>query len=113
MTMTMWKRVITVGTMLWCLVAVQPLLALTLDDAKAKGLVGEKSNGYLGLVSPGSGEAQALMTDVNQKRRQAYEEIARRNGTSVTAVETLAGEKAVQNTSSGNFIEGPGGWIKK
>lgn len=111
--MTTWRRVITVGTVVWCLVAVQPLLALTLDDAKSKGLVGEKSNGYLGVISPGNGEAQTLADEVNQKRRQAYEEIARRNGTSVNAVETLAGEKAVANTKPGNFVEGSGGWVKK
>lgn len=111
--MATWKRVITVGVVLWGLVAVQPLFALTLDEAKSKGLVGEKSDGYLGLVSPGSGEAQALTNEVNQKRRQAYEEIARRNGTSLNAVETLAGEKAVANTKPGNFVEGSGGWVKK
>ena len=111
--MATWKRVITVGVVLWGLVAVQPLFALTLDEAKSKGLVGEKSDGYLGLVSTGSGEAQALTNEVNQKRRQAYEEIARRNGTSLNAVETLAGEKAVANTKPGNFVEGSGGWVKK
>ena len=97
----------------WWMIGVAPLFALTLEEAKAKGLVGEKSNGYLGLVTPGSGEAQTLTNDVNQKRRQAYEEIARRNGTHLNAVEALAGEKAVQNTKPGNFIEGPGGWMKK
>jgi uncharacterized protein YdbL (DUF1318 family) len=111
--MATWKRVITVGVVLWGLVAVQPLFALTLDEAKSKGLVGEKSDGYLGLVSTGNGEAQALTNEVNQKRRQAYEEIARRNGTSLNAVETLAGEKAVANTKPGNFVEGSGGWVKK
>jgi uncharacterized protein YdbL (DUF1318 family) len=98
---------------LWCLAGGQLLLALTLDEAKTKGLVGEKTNGYLGLVTAGNGEAQVLMKDVNEKRHQAYEEIARRNGTNVSAVEALAGEKAVQNTKAGNFIEGPGGWVKK
>ena len=90
-----------------------PALALSLDEAKAKGLVGERTNGYLGAVSPSQTEAQALVDDVNQKRRQAYEEIAKRNRTNVQAVETLAGEKAIQNTKPGNFIEGPGGWVKK
>ena len=50
---------------------------------------------------------------MNQKRRQAYEDIAKRNGTNVQAVQTLAGEKAIQNTKPGNFVEGPGGWSKK
>ncbi|MGQ0665683.1 MAG: YdbL family protein [Nitrospiraceae bacterium] len=111
--MRRWKRVVATGVVLGCLAGGQPLFALTLEDAKAKGLVGERANGYLGLVAAGSGEAQALMNEVNQKRRQAYEEIARRNGTNISAVETLAGEKAVQNTKHGNYVEGPGGWVKK
>jgi uncharacterized protein YdbL (DUF1318 family) len=111
--MTRWRRATVMAVVLWCLAGGEALFALTLDEAKTKGLVGEKANGYLGLVTPGSAEAQALAKDVNEKRRQAYEEIARRNGTDVSAVESLAGEKAVQNTKAGNFVEGPGGWVKK
>ncbi|HSA61601.1 MAG TPA: YdbL family protein [Nitrospiraceae bacterium] len=111
--MTRWTRAIAVGVVLWHLAGGQPLFALTLEEAKTKGLVGEKANGYLGLVTRGNGEAEALAKDVNEKRRQAYEEIARRNGTSMSAVEVLAGEKAVQNTKPGNYVEGPGGWMKK
>ena len=87
--------------------------ALTLEEAKSNGLVGEKSNGYLGTVAAGASDAQTLVNDVNQKRRQAYEDIAKRNGTSLTSVETLAGEKAIQSTKPGNIVEGPGGWTKK
>jgi uncharacterized protein YdbL (DUF1318 family) len=104
---------VVMGVALGCLFGSQPLFAISLEEAKSQGLVGEKANGYLGLVVPGNAEAQAVVKDVNQKRRQAYEEIARRNGTNITAVETLAGEKAVQNTKPGNFVEGPGGWVKK
>ena len=97
---------------LWTAVA-SSVFALSLDEAKANGLVGEKGNGYLGAVHSANAETQVLIDDVNQKRRQAYEDIAKRNGTNIRAVETLAGEKAVQNTKPGNFVEGPGGWIKK
>ncbi|MEK9142109.1 MAG: YdbL family protein [Nitrospirota bacterium] len=100
------------ATILWTAVA-SSVFALSLDEAKANGLVGEKATGYLGAVNPANAEARALIEDVNQKRRQAYEDIAKRNGTNVRAVETLAGEKAVQNTKPGNFVEGPGGWMKK
>ena len=93
--------------------AALPVSALSLEEAKTKGLVGEKPSGYLGAVTAGSGEVQSLIDEVNQKRRQAYEDIAKRNGTQLTAVETLAGEKAIQNTKPGNFIEGPGGWTRK
>jgi uncharacterized protein YdbL (DUF1318 family) len=95
------------------IVAQSSVLALSLDEAKAKGLVGEKNNGYLGTVSTSNTEAQALTTEINQKRRQAYEEIATRNRTPLATVETLAGEKAIQNTQPGHFIESPSGWRKK
>jgi uncharacterized protein len=64
-------------------------------------------------VDPGSQEAQSLTNEVNQKRRQAYQDIATRNRTQLETVETLAGEKAIQNTKSGQFVEGPAGWTKK
>ncbi len=108
-----WRQLVAIGVVLGCLAVGQPLFAISLEDAKSQGLVGEKANGYLGLVVPGNAEAQALVKDINQKRRQAYEEIARREGTNVSAVETLAGEKAIQKTKPGNFVEGPGGWVKK
>ena len=86
---------------------------LSLEEAKTKGLVGEKASGYLGVVNPGSPEAQALAADVNEKRRQAYQDIAARNKTPLQSVEALAGEKAIQNTKPGHYVEGPGGWTRK
>jgi hypothetical protein len=98
--------------MLWS-AAVAPAFAMSVEEAKTKGLVGEKANGYLGVVNPGSQEAQSLTNEVNKKRRQAYEDIAARNRTQLDAVEALAGEKAIQNTKPGHFVEGPGGWTRK
>ena len=111
--MARWGTTIVLGVILWGMTGVQPLLALTLEEAKSRGLVGEKSNGYLGVVAAGNAEAQALASDINQKRRQAYQEIANREKTNLKAVETLAGEKAIEKTKPGNMIEGPGGWVKK
>jgi uncharacterized protein len=88
-------------------------LALSLEEAKTRGLVGEKRNGYLGVVNPSSQEAQSVINEVNQKRRQAYEDIAARNKTPLATVEALAGEKAIQNTKPGHFVEAPGGWTRK
>jgi len=102
-----------VGSVILCLAAVAPAFAMSVEEAKTKGLVGEKANGYLGVVNPGSQEAQSLTNEVNKKRRQAYEDIATRNGTQLDAVEALAGEKAIQNTKPGHYVEGPGGWTKK
>ena len=92
-----------------------PSWGLTLEEAKTQGVVGEQANGYLGIVQPGaSPEVQALVNDVNQKRRHMYEEIARRNSTKLEAVEMLAGKTAIDNTRPGNFVRSPSGqWVKK
>ena len=75
---------------------------MTLEEAKTQGVVGEQPNGYLGVVQPGaSAEVQALVNDVNQKRRHMYEDIARRNSTKLEAVEMLAGKTAIDNTRLG------------
>ncbi len=92
-----------------------PSWGLTLEEAKTQGVVGEQPNGYLGVVQPGvSAEVQTLVNDVNQKRRQMYEEIARQNSTKLDAVEMLAGKTAIDNTKPGNFIRSSSGqWVKK
>lgn len=110
-----WKTGVALasGMFTLALAIFSPADALSLEEAKAKGLVGEKPNGYLGMVNPSDPDVQALTSEVNQKRRQAYEEIARRNRTQLEAVEALAGEKAIQNTKPGYFVEGPSGWMKK
>lgn len=91
------------------------LWALTLGEAKTKGFVGETPAGYLGIVSgKGAREVQALVKDVNQKRKQKYQGIAKRNGTGLQTVEVLAGKTAIKKTRSGHFIQLPSGkWTKK
>ena len=112
--MRRWSHaVLLISLVLTGLVGGAPAWALSLEEAKAKGLVGEKPSGYLGVVS-GGGDVQALVNDINQKRRQAYEDIASRNKTNIKDVETLAGEKAIQNTKPGHFVQSPSGqWMKK
>ena len=111
--MTTWQKGFIIGMAVTGLTGVQPSFALSLDEAKTQGLVGERSNGYLGLVDSGNREAQALADDINEKRRQAYQGIARRDGAKLSTVESLAGEKAIEKTKQGNYVEGPGGWRKK
>lgn len=94
-----------------------PLLAfgVTLDEAKQQGLLGERPDGYLGLANPSSSpDTVNLMKDINRKRREVYKGIAEKNGTALSAVEALAGEKAIEKTPSGEFIMQPNGtWTPK
>ncbi|HET8711156.1 MAG TPA: YdbL family protein [Spongiibacteraceae bacterium] len=95
------------------LLAAQFSFALALDEAKQQGLVGEQPTGYLGIVGKATPDVQALVNDINQKRRAAYEGIAKRNGTDITTVEQLAGKKAIDNTPTGQFVKMPeGNWMR-
>ncbi len=89
--------------------------ALSLDEAKAIGLVGEQPNGYLAAVEgQSSPEVNALIQSVNQQRQQRYQDIAKKNSTTLAAVEVLAGKTAIKKTSPGNYIQLPSGqWTKK
>jgi len=82
--------------------------------AKASGQIGEQRNGYLGIVSTASGEVQALVRDINQKRKALYKGIASKNGTSLQTIEKIAGKKAIKKTPKGQFIRSSSGrWVKK
>ncbi len=90
-------------------------LALTLDEAKAQGLVGEKLDGYIAAVSAApSAEVQALVSSTNDGRRKVYAELAQRNGITLEAVGVLSGEKLQGAAPSGQYIQLPdGSWRKK
>lgn len=91
-----------------------PALALDLDEARAKGVVGERSDGYVAALkdSPAP-EVKALVDEVNAKRRAHYEEIAKRNGAPVEAVAALAGQKLIANLPAGQYVHDGAGWKKK
>ena len=91
------------------------VFAATLEQAKSQGFLGETISGYLGLVTPSAPpEMKALMNEVNQKRKNKYQEIAKRNKTTLKAVEALAGKTALSKTEPGHYIQLPNGtWQKK
>jgi len=89
--------------------------ALSLDEAKGRGLVGETPTGYLAPVAGNPSPAvQALVRVINAKRRARYQEIAKKNGIAVADVEKLAGKKAIEKTPPGQYVRTPSGeWVKK
>jgi uncharacterized protein YdbL (DUF1318 family) len=86
-----------------------------LDAAKTAGHVGERADGYLGVVSTSApASAKALVDAVNAKRRAKYAEIAKQNGTAVEAVAALMGEKLIDRAPAGQYVMGADGhWTKK
>jgi uncharacterized protein YdbL (DUF1318 family) len=91
-----------------------PGAALDLDSAKQQDLVGEKTDGYIAAVSETpSADVQALVTDVNTKRKAGYQEIAQKNGTKLEDVAVLSAQKLITRSPSGAWIRDKGQWYQK
>ena len=102
--------------MLWLsLLFVPAAFAQSLDEAKASGLIGEKRDGYIGLVQSSAPPAVVqLIADVNRQRQERYQQIARENGIAVDQVAQLAYARAVEATKSGHYVEDANGrWVRK
>ena len=107
-----WKRNAILAATLVAFLGAGNAFALSLQDAKAQGLVGEKNDGYLGVVKDGPGVA-ALVSEINGKRKQFYQETAAKTKASVSSVEQVAGTRAISETPSGQMVNTGGGWTKK
>ncbi len=93
----------------------QNVFSMAVSDAKAKGLAGEQSNGYVGIATPApSQDLITLVAEVNKKRRQIYTQLANNQGVSLTNIEQIAGERNIKKTPTGQFIkEASGSWRRK
>lgn len=96
-----------------------PVMAMNLQQAmsglptaKSQGLVGEQANGYLGVIQS-STDIELLAKLINEARRTEYSRLARENGITVTDVEAMAGQKAIERTARGHYIQQDGKWIQK
>lgn len=90
-------------------------LAVTLDEAKAQGLVGEQMDGYIGAVVPNpSAEVRALITTTNDGRGKVYADLAQRNSITIEAVGILSAEKLRASAASGEYVQLESGqWQRK
>ena len=90
------------------------LAAADLSTAKSAGLIGEQSDGYIGFVKAVPDDVKNLVKDVNTKRKEIYQQIAKKQKISLSEVEKIGGNKAMNKTETGHYIKRPGeGWSKK
>lgn len=90
-----------------------PSFALTLDEARQQGRVGETLSGYLAPVSQDS-ETLALVKHINAARAESYQQLADRNHLSADDVAKMAGEKLVARARPGEYVRGLNGqWLRK
>ena len=106
------QRLLTVLAMLCAVLIASPAAALTLDEARAQGLVGEQPDGYVGIVQDGPG-VRDLVSSVNDQRRAHYQGIAQQNGVPIQAVEQQAGQQLIERAGSGIYVLTPSGWQRR
>jgi uncharacterized protein YdbL (DUF1318 family) len=81
-----------VTTVIFSLFTAQVAFALDLQTARSSGAVVEKSTGYIDAAKS-SPEVDALVADVNAKRKAEYERIAKEKGQPVEVVAKLAAQE--------------------
>ena len=85
------------------------------DAAKAKGLVGEQADGYLGFVTETVDAAtKAAVEDINAGRAAVYRDTAAKTGVSLEAAGEATAKLLIDRLPAGQFYKPVGGtWIKK
>lgn len=78
-----------------------PAFALDLHSARSSGVIVELPTGYVKAAKP-SAEVDALVAEVNAKRRAEYERISKQNGQSVDVVGKLAAPEIAKGIAAGN-----------
>jgi len=105
-------RLLTLIAVLGLFVAL-PALALDLQGARSSGLVGESLDGYVEAIVD-RGDVNALVAEINAKRKAEYVRISRENGQSVDIVAKLAAEQIINRLDAGAYYEGlDGNWKRR
>ncbi|HEX4874802.1 MAG: YdbL family protein [Sphingorhabdus sp.] len=80
------------------------------QQARSEGLIGEKTDGYLGFVSTPSPAVRALVEDLNIKRKAKYTEEALANGATVEEMAFRTGCRLIkERTAPGEKYQAPDG----
>lgn len=98
---------------LLALLLVPSAWALTLDEARQQGRVGETLSGYVAARQQDD-ETLALVKRINDGRTQQYQRVAQQNNLITSEVARIAGEKLVSRAGSGEYVRGINGqWLRK
>ncbi|MCX7676231.1 MAG: YdbL family protein [Alteraurantiacibacter sp.] len=82
--------------------------------ARAAGLVGEKMDGYLGIVGTATPELQAMVNDINNRRRALYVQRAQAENATLEQYAFTAGCVAIAATVEGEMYQAPdGSWQRR
>ena len=77
--------------------------------ARSAGQVGEKPDGYLGVVGSQSGAVQSLVSDLNIRRRENYAQKAQEQGVTLQEYAMTQGCILIARTGAGEKYQAPDG----
>ena len=77
--------------------------------ARDNGQVGEKMDGYLGIVGASNPSLQAMVDDINIRRRAVYAERAQAENATLEEYAFTAGCLAIARTTPGEMYQAPDG----
>ena len=86
--------------------------AATILSARRAGLIGERYDGYIGVVNPNaSAEVRRQVAALNIRRRSLYSNLAARKGVSPEEVGITAACSLLRRIGVGEYyLPGQGGW---
>lgn len=79
------------------------------DAARASGKVGERVDGYVGIVGAETPDLRRIVDDINIKRKAVYAERAQANGATIEEYAFSAGCQAIARTVPGEKYQAPDG----
>ncbi len=84
-------------------------------ELKNTGTVGERADGYLGIVSSAAGpDVSAEVDSINAARRAAYLRNASNSGRPLVEIEAVAGVRLREKAFPGDWIQNAAGaWVQK
>ena len=84
------------------------------DAARSAGQIGEKMDGYLGIVGAETAALRRLVNDINIKRRAVYSEKAQSANATLEEYAFAAGCQAIARTAPGERYQAPdGSWATR
>ncbi|WP_407195462.1 YdbL family protein [Citrobacter farmeri] len=108
----MMKKTFILATLILSLLS-GSALALTLNEARTEGRVGETYSGYLVALKQDA-QTQALVSDINKARSVSYQQLAESHNLPVDEVAKMAGQKLVERAKPGEYVQGINGkWLRK
>ncbi|MBT4740806.1 MAG: YdbL family protein [Rhodospirillaceae bacterium] len=92
-----------------------PVLATSLNEARAQGLIGEQPNGLVAAISAAATpDIATLVAEINAARLNSYRQLAAKDGAPVEAVKAIAGEKLMGRARENGWyvLNSSGNWSR-